>query len=120
MAMTHHNVTLLTHTDISLSCPILPQSHSYFAQPVTRTPSHHHIIPVLKSLHWPKIPERINLQSPVPNLQLLAVGPYSQPIAESTKMSSLQILVYPDLSDHSSSHSRPNRHYFNSYILYLL
>src|SRR6218665_2354089 len=29
------------------------------ARAVTRTPRHHHITPVLKSLHWLKIPERI-------------------------------------------------------------
>src|SRR6218665_1752197 len=28
------------------------------ARAVTRTPRHHHITPVLKSLHWLKIPER--------------------------------------------------------------
>src|SRR6218665_3520827 len=30
------------------------------ARAVTRTPKHHHITIVLKSLHWPKIPERIH------------------------------------------------------------
>ena len=30
--------------------------------PVTRTPRHHHITPVLKSLHWLKIPERIHFK----------------------------------------------------------
>src|SRR5688572_3761632 len=29
------------------------------ARAVTKTPKHHHITPVLKSLHWLKIPERI-------------------------------------------------------------
>src|SRR6218665_1164311 len=29
---------------------------------VTRTPRHHHITPVLKSLHWLKIPERIHFK----------------------------------------------------------
>src|SRR6218665_2211814 len=29
------------------------------ARAVTRTPRHHYITPVLKSLHWLKIPERI-------------------------------------------------------------
>src|SRR6218665_273950 len=33
------------------------------ARAVTRTPRHHHITPVLKSLHWLKIPERIHLKS---------------------------------------------------------
>jgi len=30
------------------------------ARAVTRTPRHHHITPILKSLHWLKIPERIH------------------------------------------------------------
>src|SRR6218665_3728158 len=29
------------------------------ARAVTKTPKHHHITPVLKNLHWLKIPERI-------------------------------------------------------------
>src|SRR6218665_2926665 len=29
------------------------------ARAVTKTPKHHHITPVLKKLHWHKIPERI-------------------------------------------------------------
>src|SRR6218665_1378924 len=29
------------------------------ARAVTKTPKHHHITPVLKKLHWLKIPERI-------------------------------------------------------------
>src|SRR6218665_78928 len=32
------------------------------AQAVTRTPRHHHITPVLKSLHWLKIPEHIHFK----------------------------------------------------------
>ena len=32
------------------------------ARAVTRTPKHHHITPVLKSLHWLKIPERIHFK----------------------------------------------------------
>src|SRR6218665_3995300 len=32
------------------------------ARAVTRTPRHHHITPVLKSLHWLKIPERIHFK----------------------------------------------------------
>src|SRR6218665_797944 len=32
------------------------------ARAVTRTPKHHHITIVLKSLHWPKIPERIHFK----------------------------------------------------------
>src|SRR6218665_2278576 len=30
------------------------------ARAVTKTPKHHHITPVLKSLHWLKIPQRIH------------------------------------------------------------
>src|SRR6218665_3025198 len=33
-----------------------------YARDVTRTPRHHHITPVLKSLHWLKIPERIRFK----------------------------------------------------------
>src|SRR6218665_2686141 len=36
---------------------IIQNSH---ARAVTRTPRHHHITPVLKSLHWLKITERIH------------------------------------------------------------
>ena len=43
------------------------------ARAVTRVPWHHHITPVLKSLHWLKLPERIYFK--VPNLQFLAVFP---------------------------------------------
>src|SRR6218665_3267669 len=32
------------------------------ARAATRTPRHHHITPVLKSLHWLKIPERIHFK----------------------------------------------------------
>src|SRR6218665_2200557 len=32
------------------------------ARAVTRTPRHHHITPVLKSLHWLKVPERIHFK----------------------------------------------------------
>src|SRR5688572_7875440 len=32
------------------------------ARAVTRTPKHHHITPILKSLHWVKIPERIHFK----------------------------------------------------------
>src|SRR6218665_3385265 len=43
------------------------------ARAVTRTPRHHHITPVLKSLHWLKIPERIHFK--VLSLQFPAVFP---------------------------------------------
>src|SRR6218665_1813337 len=32
------------------------------ARAVTRAPRHHHITPVLKSLHWLKIPDRIHFK----------------------------------------------------------
>jgi len=38
---------------------IIQNSH---ARAVTRTPRHHHITPVPKSLHWLKIPERIHFK----------------------------------------------------------
>src|SRR5678815_4080884 len=40
------------------------------ARAVTRTPKHHHITPILKSLHWIKNPRANSLQSPLANLQL--------------------------------------------------
>ena len=36
--------------------------HSSLARAVTRMPWYHHITPVLKSLHWLKIPERIHFK----------------------------------------------------------
>src|SRR6218665_2212123 len=107
MSMTHHNVTLLTHTDISLSCPVLPQSHSYLAQVVTRTPRHHHIYPSLNHFTG-KNPRVRSLQSPVSNLQLLAVGllPVHLPsqtlqLTRSTQSSSCLTLTRPPVT---SSH----------------
>src|SRR6218665_1527866 len=47
------------------------------ARAVTRTPRHHHITPILKSLHWLKIPEHIHFK--VPNLQLPPVLPAHLP-----------------------------------------
>src|SRR6218665_1806851 len=35
---------------------------------VTKTPKHHHITPVLKTLHWLKIPERIHVEYKVISL----------------------------------------------------
>src|SRR6218665_218923 len=58
------------------------------ARAVTRTPRHHHITPVLKSLHWLKIPERIhfkvlsltyNSSSPPSPLTFASFSPFSQP-----------------------------------------
>src|SRR6218665_2593878 len=57
------------------------------ARAVTKTPKHHHITPVLKSLHWLKIPQRIHykiasltyntLQTSLPSYirQLLTIQP---------------------------------------------
>jgi len=33
---------------------------SYLARAVTKTPKHHHITPILKSLHWLTVPQRIH------------------------------------------------------------
>ena len=38
---------------------LIQNSH---ARDVARAPRHHHITPVLKSLHWLKIPERIHFK----------------------------------------------------------
>src|SRR6218665_3294064 len=37
-------------------------SKTPLARAVTRTPRHHHITPVFKSLHWLKIPDRIHFK----------------------------------------------------------
>src|SRR6218665_3254796 len=62
------------------------------ARAVTKTPKHHHITPVLKKLHWLKIPERIEykvisltyntLQSSQPSClhQLFTIQPLVQPV----------------------------------------
>src|SRR6218665_3584477 len=39
------------------------------ARAVTKTPKHHHITPVLKSLHWLKIPQRIHYKNSISYLQ---------------------------------------------------
>src|SRR6218665_2191827 len=46
---------------------------------ITRMPRHHHITPVLKSLHWLKIRAH-PFKSPDPNLQLPAVLPDHLPL----------------------------------------
>src|SRR6218665_881842 len=43
-----------------LNCLQLIQNS--LARAVTRTPRHHHITPILKSLHWLEIPERIHFK----------------------------------------------------------
>src|SRR6218665_3240727 len=66
------------------------------AHAVTKTPKHHHITPVLKKLHWLKIPERIEykvilltyntLQSSQPSYlrQLFTIQPPRSPRSPST------------------------------------
>jgi hypothetical protein len=75
------------------------------ARAVTKTPKHHHITPVLKSLHWLKIPERIEykvlsltyntLQSSQPSYlrQLFSVQPL-----RSTRSSSTLTLLRPSVT----------------------
>src|SRR6218665_2578697 len=75
------------------------------ARAVTKTPKHHHITPVLKSLHWPKIPQRIHykiasltyntLQTSQPSYirQLLTIQPPG-----STRSSSCLSLSRPPVS----------------------
>src|SRR6218665_1114942 len=71
---------------------------------VTKTPKHHHITPVLKKLHWLKIPERIEykvisltyntLQSSQPSYlrQLFMIQP-----PRSTRSSSTLTLLHPSV-----------------------
>ena len=75
------------------------------ARAVTKTPKHHHITPVLKSLHWLKIPERIeykvisltynSLQTSQPSYlrQLFTVQPL-----RSTRSSSTLTLLRPSVT----------------------
>jgi hypothetical protein len=75
------------------------------ARAVTKTPKHHHITPVLKSLHWLKIPERIEykvlsltyntLQSSQPFYlrQLFTIQPQ-----RSTRSSSALTLLRPSVT----------------------
>lgn len=49
------------------------------ARIVSRTPRHHHVTSVLKSLHWLKIAERTNLKSPIANLQRHTILPAKVP-----------------------------------------
>src|SRR6218665_416881 len=77
------------------------------ARAVTRTPRHHHITPVLKSLHWLKIPERIHfkvlsltynsLQSCQPTYlrELFTIQP-----TRSTRSSSCLTLSLPPVTSH--------------------
>src|SRR6218665_1637033 len=77
------------------------------ARAVTKTPKHHHITPVLKSLHWLKIPQRIRykiasltshtLQTSQPSYirQLLTFQPPG-----STSSSSYLSLSPPPVSSH--------------------
>src|SRR6218665_139440 len=77
------------------------------ARAVTRTPRHHHITPVLKSLHWLKIPKRIHfkvlsliynpLQSSQPTSlrELFPIQP-----TRSTRSSSCPTLSRPPVPSH--------------------
>src|SRR6218665_1303704 len=77
------------------------------ARAVNRTPRHHHITPVLRSLHWLKIPERIHfkvlsliynsLQSSQPTYlcELFTIQP-----TRSTRSSSCLTLSRPPVTSH--------------------
>ena len=77
------------------------------ARAVTRTPKHHHITPILKSLHWLKIPERIHFK--VLSLTYNSLQ-YSQPRylrdlftiqpTRSTRSSSILTLSRPPVTTH--------------------
>ena len=77
------------------------------ARAVTRTPKHHHITPILKSLHWLKIPERIHFK--VLSLTYNSLQ-YSQPRylrdlftiqpTRSTRSSSVLTLSRPPVTTH--------------------
>src|SRR6218665_2736250 len=79
------------------------------ARAVTRTPRHHHITPVLKSLHWLKIPERIHFK--VLSLTYNSLQSSSQPTylrgnfftiqpTRSTRSSSCLTLSRPQVTSH--------------------
>src|SRR6218665_3642992 len=53
---------LIEHIIIEHIIIIIELIQNSLARAVTRTPRHHHITPVLKSLHWLKIPERIHFK----------------------------------------------------------
>jgi len=77
------------------------------ARAVTRTPKHHHITPILKSLHWLKIQERIHFK--VLSLTYNSLQ-YSQPKylrelfiiqpTRSTRSSSCLTLSRPSVTTH--------------------
>src|SRR6218665_922332 len=81
--------------------------------PVTRTPRHRHITPVVKSFHWLEIPERIHfkvlsltynsLQSPQPTYrrELFTIQP-----TPSTRSSSCFTLSRPPITSHLMFSSR--------------
>jgi hypothetical protein len=72
------------------------------ARAVTRTPRHHHITPILKSLHWLKVPQRIHFK--VLSLTYNSLQ-YSQP-----KYLRELFIIQPTRSTRSSSYltlSRP-------------
>src|SRR6218665_2921652 len=84
------------------------------ARAVTKTPKHHHITPVLKKLHWLKIPERIEykvisltynmLQSSQPSYlrQLSTIQP-----PRSTSSSSNLTLLRPSVPSSLKFYNRP-------------
>src|SRR6218665_855493 len=95
-----------THGTCMLTLDLQLNQNS-LARAVTRTPRHHHITPVLKSLHWLKIPERIHfkvlsltynsLQScqPTSLRELFTIQP-----TRSTRSSSSVTLSQPPVTSH--------------------
>src|SRR6218665_2054569 len=77
------------------------------ARAVTRTPRHHHLTPVLKSLHWLKIPERILFKV----LSLTYSLPSPRTSANSSPSSQPALLDH----HHPVSFSSPGR--FSSHVL---
>src|SRR6218665_998455 len=90
------------YTYLSANLPSSYLSVYLITRAVTKTPKHHHITSVLKSLHWLKIPQRIHykiasltyntLQTSQPSYirRLLTIQPPG-----STRSSSLSFLVSP-------------------------
>jgi len=101
----YYNSLFLNLDSTQIQCLLLIQNS--LARAVTRTPRHHHITPVLKSLHWLKIPVCIHfkvlsltynsLQSPQPTYlhKLFTIQP-----TLSTRSSSCLTLSRPLVSSH--------------------
>ena len=73
------------------------------ARAVTKTPKHHHITPILKSLNWLKIPQRIHYKiaslvylQHSSNLSTLLHSPTSH--HPTTRVYSLIIIIFPCLA----------------------